>query len=55
MRLIIKTTTTEIYPNCLSNMSRAAGKITGDEGLRIILNGNDVGELGINERLTFEL
>jgi len=30
-------------------------KITGDEGLRIILDGNDVEELGVNERLTFEL
>jgi len=30
-------------------------QVTGDEGLRIILNGNDVKELGINERLTFEL
>ncbi|WP_417536908.1 toxin VasX [Methylophaga sp.] len=30
-------------------------KITGEEGLRIILEGNDVQELGANERLTFEL
>jgi len=30
-------------------------KITGDEGLRIILNGNDVEELGVDERLTFEM
>ncbi len=30
-------------------------KITGEEGLRIILEGNDVEELGANERLTFEL
>ena len=30
-------------------------KITGDDGLRIILDGNDVEELGVNERLTFEL
>ncbi|KPP97393.1 toxin VasX [Marinobacter sp. HL-58] len=30
-------------------------KITGDEGLRIILDGNDVEELGVDERLTFEL
>jgi hypothetical protein len=30
-------------------------KITGDDGLRIILDGNDVKELGVDERLTFEL
>jgi hypothetical protein len=30
-------------------------KITGDEGLRIILDGNHVEELGVDERLTFEL
>ncbi len=30
-------------------------KITGDDGLRIILDGNNVAELGIDERLTFEL
>jgi len=30
-------------------------KITGENGLRIILNGNDVEELGVDERLTFEL
>ncbi|SHK79347.1 hypothetical protein SAMN05216369_3126 [Marinobacter antarcticus] len=30
-------------------------KITGDEGLRIILDGNGVEELGVDERLTFEL
>lgn len=30
-------------------------KVTGDEGLRIILDGNDVEELGVDERLTFEL
>jgi len=30
-------------------------KITGGDGLRIILDGNNVAELGIDERLTFEL
>ena len=30
-------------------------KVTGDNGLRIIIDGNDVEELGVNERLTFEL
>lgn len=30
-------------------------KITGDNGLRIVLDGNDVEELGVDERLTFEL
>ncbi|KAA1171124.1 hypothetical protein FWJ25_17100 [Marinobacter salinexigens] len=30
-------------------------KVTGDEGLRIILDGTDVEELGVDERLTFEL
>ncbi|AZT85451.1 hypothetical protein EHN06_18905 [Marinobacter sp. NP-4(2019)] len=30
-------------------------KVTGDYGMRIILNGNDVEELGVDERLTFEL
>lgn len=30
-------------------------KITGNDGLRIILDGNDVEELGVDERLTFEL
>lgn len=30
-------------------------KITGDEGLRIILDGHGVEELGVDERLTFEL
>lgn len=30
-------------------------KVTGDDGLRIILDGNDVEELGVDERLTFEL
>lgn len=30
-------------------------KITGENGLRIILNGNNVEELGVDERLTFEL
>ncbi|SDX06470.1 toxin VasX [Marinobacter mobilis] len=30
-------------------------KVTGDDGLRIILDGNDVEELSVDERLTFEL
>ncbi|WP_150909733.1 toxin VasX [Marinobacter halotolerans] len=30
-------------------------KVTGDTGLRIILNGNDVEELGVDERLAFEV
>ena len=30
-------------------------KITGDSGLRIVLDGNDVEELSVDERLTFEL
>lgn len=29
--------------------------VTGEDGLRIILDGNDVEELGVDERLTFEL
>lgn len=30
-------------------------KVTGENGLRIILNGNDVEELGVDERLAFEV
>lgn len=30
-------------------------KVTGDNGLRVIIDGDDVEELGVNERLTFEL
>jgi hypothetical protein len=30
-------------------------KITGENGIRIILNGNDVEELGVDERLAFEV
>jgi len=30
-------------------------KITGENGLRLILNGNDVEELSVDERLTFDL
>ncbi len=30
-------------------------KVTGENGLRIMLDGNDVEELGVDERLTFEV
>jgi len=30
-------------------------KVTGENGLRIILDGNDVEELGVDERLDFEV
>lgn len=30
-------------------------KVTGENGLRIILDGNDVEELGVDERLAFEV
>ena len=30
-------------------------KVTGETGLRIILDGNDVEELGVDERLAFEV
>ena len=30
-------------------------KVTGENGLRFILNGNDVEELAVDERLAFEV
>ena len=30
-------------------------KVTGENGLRFILDGNDVEELGVDERLAFEV
>lgn len=47
---------TALYPiELLTEHEKDGRKVTGENGLRIILNGSDVEELGIDERLTFEL